>query len=221
MEIQDEIGEYICLAMRAGLAAREEVGEDIGAVVVDRSGGNGPSVIAVAGDARWNGITGPDEGGNGNAMAHAVMRVIGMVARQRLALLKVPGTLSPGPEGPNLFADKPLTSLEHQIYSASTLAPGGYLCHDLELYLTHEPCVMCSMAIVHSRFGRVIFGQRMPLTGGLAAEMEESDTANAGVHGQGEAYGLWWRPELNWKVLGWQWIDDEVSNEELGEQVHA
>ncbi|RKF53120.1 putative cytidine deaminase-like protein [Golovinomyces cichoracearum] len=67
----------------------------------------------------------------------------------------------------------------------------GYLCQDLEIYCTHEPCVMCSMAMVHSRFRRVVFEVRMPHTGGLTAD---------GMLG----YGLFWRKELNWTMLAWQ-----------------
>jgi len=67
----------------------------------------------------------------------------------------------------------------------------GYLCSGLDLYLTHEPCVCCSMAMIHSRFRACIFEKRMPGSGALTAR-DRKDSLG---------YGLFWRRELNWRVM--------------------
>ncbi|KAL9131722.1 MAG: hypothetical protein Q9217_000397 [Psora testacea] len=167
-EIKIQVGTYMNLARTAGRAVADAgVGEDIGAVIVDRTRTQNPSVLVVAGDGRWKGQEDNKQQGVGNAMAHAVMRAIGMVAQKRRVC-------SENPQGYRLddvhqaaFAETPLTPMEHEIYSRPTNISGGYLCLDLEIYITHEPCVMCCMALLHSRFGRVVFGTGMARTGGL------------------------------------------------------
>ena len=210
-EIQKDAGLLLELARRAGLGTSAECsGETIGAVIVDRSQGDGPLVAAAARDARWGDTGIKDRSGAGNPMAHAVMRAIGMIARKRQVLIESSHNDS-GAYTAQWFADRPLTLLERDIYTRSTLSPGGYLCLDMELYITHEPCVMCSMAINHSRFGRVIFGKTMSRTGGLAVEGRSSN-----------AYGLFWRPELNWKFLCWQYVTDEDLAMDDGDKfIHA
>lgn len=42
-----------------------------------------------------------------------------------------------------------------------------YLCTGYDCYLIHEPCVMCAMALVHSRLQRVFFSIPDPLHGAL------------------------------------------------------
>jgi len=36
----------------------------------------------------------------------------------------------------------------------------------MTLFINYEPCIMCSMALVHSRVTRIFFVKNMPLTGG-------------------------------------------------------
>ncbi|KAI9884876.1 MAG: hypothetical protein M1823_003317 [Watsoniomyces obsoletus] len=190
-EVNTRAGLWMGLAQEtARQVAIEGEGEAIGAVVVDRSASELGSLVIVAGDARW---WHPDHldhhrsrGGvdKGNAINHAAMRAIGMVARRRRDQLehtprKTPSSsldkdkdkdVSNGVVDAGLYLDRPLTAIEEAAFAEDVLAPKGYLCVGLDLYITHEPCIMCSMALLHSRFDRVIFGQNMPRTGGLVAE---------------------------------------------------
>jgi len=152
---------------------------------------------------------------SGNVMAHAVMRALGMVGRKRLRCASQPLQASAAKAESNFaaaglehderardafFLDLPLTTLEQQHFAADNLKPDGYLCLKLEVFLTHEPCMMCSMALVHSRVGRVIFKHRMPRTGGLTAETVRNDSGPPGL-----GYGLCWRKELNWQFVCWEY----------------
>ncbi|RGB35162.1 cytidine deaminase-like protein [Rhizophagus diaphanus] len=44
-----------------------------------------------------------------------------------------------------------------------------YLCKGFDIFITHEPCIMCSMALVHSRIGRVFYGHSNKVSGGLGS----------------------------------------------------
>ncbi|RLV89688.1 tRNA-specific adenosine deaminase subunit [Spathaspora sp. JA1] len=75
----------------------------------------------------------------------------------------------------------------------------GYLCHNMIVYTTHEPCVMCCMALVHSRIGRLVYLQRAPTTGGLESNYQLGD-----------------RDGLNWKFQIWKWLgQNEIHRLEL------
>lgn len=178
-------------------------GEAMGACIIQRSP-EGIQLVALAADARWHNHTWT--GGNGNPMAHAVLRAISMVAQK---LVRAEDRNPDGKNPPILefesFQDKPLLEEEELVFQEDHPAPDGYLCHGLELYLTHEPCVMCSMAILHSRMNKVVFSHRMPLTGGIGAEDRETHHEHLNDFGGGRGLGLFWRRELNWSLLAWEW----------------
>ncbi|CAD0024766.1 unnamed protein product [Aureobasidium pullulans] len=175
-------------------------GAGVGCVIIERPTGKPIEVIAVAGDGRHQGFD--EVAGQQNPMAHAVMRAIGMVARKRVrSATRDPTKLNQDMAALDINRPSHTPAVGapkfRKAFNKDNLIPDGYLCVDLEIYLTHEPCVMCTMAILHSRFARCVFGIRMPKTGALTAD------------GGGLGYGLFWRPELNWKFLCWEWKEKD------------
>lgn len=232
--IEASAASYISLARHAGVLAHESgSGQGVGAVIVERTETGSDHVVAVAGDRRWENCDCVSRG-NGDPSKHAVMRAINFVARKRRAMLnrensavldnppftetQASALVSIQPHSPPQQVgdqDDELARLEQPYLDCSrNLAPNGYLCLNLEVYTSHEPCVMCSMALVHSRVGKVVFRQRMPKTGGLTAEQEAS-TGDPGVVA-GLGYGLFWRESLNWRFLCWEWEDEDQNELRIG-----
>lgn len=207
-EINRTVGQYMSLALTAGKDARLRCeGEAVGVVVVERINGQ-ETIVCVTSDQRWirsgdrgQRPTGPDRPrDNGNPAAHAVMRAIEFVAstRQRLA--------------------NPIEDSTDDPPARNNLQPNGYLCLNLEFYVSHEPCVMCSMALVHSRVGRVVFQHYMEATGGLVADRRDATQSTLD-------HGLFWREDLNWRFLCWRWettTGESLEHEiELARDIHA
>ncbi|KAL8647659.1 MAG: hypothetical protein Q9210_005423 [Variospora velana] len=237
--ILPKVGQWMGLALMAGAHAEERgIGVKIGAVIVEKG-----LLVAAAGDGRWtcnDGIYATnriDIGARrqGNPMAHASMRAIALVARKRRDVLAQQSSSISEDKAKRQAAadnkqkdihslDTPFTALEKEVYKGDSITAGGYLCLDMDIYITHEPCVMCSMAILHSRFGKVVYGQRMAGTGGLCAEAEQVDASSCDNDGYGRrlGHGLFWRQELNWRLLAWYWEDeDKDSYATLGDDTHV
>ncbi|KAG4301564.1 hypothetical protein PCANB_001741 [Pneumocystis canis] len=79
-----------------------------------------------------------------------------------------------------------------------------YLCKDLIVITTHEPCVMCCMALVHSRVFRLFYSINMPKTGGLES--------NYHIHG---------RNELNHRYQAFGEFIVENIHHTINEYIHA
>ncbi|KAI5862327.1 cytidine deaminase-like protein [Durotheca rogersii] len=181
-------------------------------------------IVAIAADARWH--QQEKTGHTGNPMAHAALRAISMVAQKLVRAENRPESEQHILEF-EAFQDKPLLADEQAVFDVEHPCPDGYLCHELELYMTHEPCTMCAMAILHSRMGRIVFRHRMPLTGGMGSEDRGHDACGApgsckrGSCGGGQGLGLHWRKELNWSMLGWEWETDKVESLPVDPHLHA
>ncbi|KAI1471598.1 cytidine deaminase-like protein [Daldinia caldariorum] len=181
-------------------------------------------IVAIAADARWHQME--RTGLTGNPMAHAALRAISMVAQKLVRAEDRPKSTQKVMDF-EAFQDKPLLSDEQLVFDGDHPCPDGYLCHELELYMTHEPCTMCAMAILHSRMGRIVFRHRMPLTGGMSSEdrgydaCAASGTCGGGSCGGGQGLGLHWRKELNWTLLGWEWESDSIEKLTVDPHLHA
>ncbi len=64
-----------------------------------------------------------------------------------------------------LASHDPTAHAEVNAMRAAALALGNYRLDDCTLYVTLEPCAMCSGAALHGRFKRVVFGATEPKTG--------------------------------------------------------
>lgn len=170
------------LARKAAMdGAAAGVGCGSGAVICDKAG----RVRAVAADARNR--NGP--------LAHAAMRAIRLIAEKR----RTEGYIEVPRE------EEGLTEVEREYVGSVGDEKAGYLCQDLIVCLTHEPCVMCSMAIVHSRV--------------LAVILEKDSKAGAMRADREGAYGMFWREELNWRFVTFQWkpeAEDKAWDEAVG-----
>lgn len=78
--------------------------------------------------------------------------------------------------------NRPITSADPTAHAevvalrAAAAALGNYRLTGATLYVTLEPCAMCSGAILHARLGRVVFGAFDPRTGAAGSVLEVLNT---------------------------------------------
>lgn len=87
-----------------------------------------------------------------NPLTHCAINAINMVAAQQLQCA-------------------PDVAIEHQHRNEAPPEPktAEYLCTDCTALLVREPCVMCSMALLHSRISCVIYAKPNSSIGGLGS----------------------------------------------------
>ncbi|KAG8915880.1 hypothetical protein FRC00_009586 [Tulasnella sp. 408] len=70
----------------------------------------------------------------------------------------------------------------------------SYLLTGRTLFITHEPCIMCCMALLHSRVKDVVYIKPMPKTGGLGGVDEQKalvEDSVPGLKGVNHRFGIW------------------------------
>jgi tRNA-specific adenosine deaminase 3 len=93
-------------------------------------------------------------------------------------------------------------------------APGSkngshYLLTSLTAFVTHEPCIMCTMALLHSRVKDVVFLSPLPSTGGCGGV-----TCVPALGGVNHRFGIykWSLGEHPWAEW-WRHVDLEIPSE--------
>lgn len=216
--------------------------------ITAEQGGEEAGIVAVAGDARFcaPGIEKSTENSSssggynpnceGGPECHAVMRVVEMIAIQRRSEDDSASEKKEKKHNPSLspleqrylyqpadVEEQPASLVAGETTNSATRvlprSAGGYLCTDLDIYITHEPCLSCSMGILLSRFRAVTFLRRGRLSsGGLASEPvpQSSTETNTNVPPQRENYyGLFWRKELNWRAMCFEFVEDDESESKI------
>lgn len=81
-----------------------------------------------------------------------------------------------------------------------------YLLSGLSLFVTHEPCVYCAMALVHSRVKSVFFLYPSPGTGGFCGAEEDGYASCTGME-DGGPFAVQEQSGLNHRYDVWRWVD--------------
>ena len=234
--MEPHAGLYLSVARHIAREAQDSGrGRGVGVVVVDPEiADKNPddplaAIVSVAGDARYWDAEGKysenmstrsdhhyDPDMEGHPAYHAMMRAVAMVSQKRVSLAQNDASCSepkPSSQLPSSPLTPPLTPFESHILSTSLLLPpsgGGYLCTGLDIYSTHEPCICCAMGMLLSRFRAVIVPKLRP--GRMRPD------ASLGAE---RGYGLHWRTELNWRAVGFEFVEGKGDEQgDYGEDVH-
>ncbi|KAJ8282591.1 hypothetical protein COCON_G00051100 [Conger conger] len=131
--------------------ATQVLGMDaVGAVIVDPQS---ESVLATGHDCR----------GGTNPLHHAVMVCIDLVAQGQgggtYKFDRYPSCQFSAPTLPPHQSSREISpSVDSLGLDQAEQSWVPYICTGYDLYVTREPCVMCAMALVHSRISRVFYG---------------------------------------------------------------
>lgn len=125
---------YMAAALTAAETGAALGMEAVGAVAVDPAS---ERIVAVGHDCRGD-----------RPLHHAVMVCIDLVAQSQ----------GGGCYSFDRYPACRFTPQTSGTFGGTEASSQPYICTGYDLYVTREPCVMCAMALVHSRIGRVFYG---------------------------------------------------------------
>ncbi|KAN0060375.1 tRNA-specific adenosine deaminase subunit tad3 [Thecaphora frezii] len=139
-----------------------------------------------------------------NPLKHAVVQGVAKVAELRA-----------------LDRQQPPPAAASPAQAAASSNGQDYLLTGLVLFTTHEPCVYCSMALVHSRVKAVYFLLPSPGRGGCCgAQLPGSAKCDAGD--DGGVYAIQEQRGLNHAFQVWRWFRPELfQGDEPGERTRS
>ncbi|ODV85299.1 hypothetical protein CANARDRAFT_28565 [[Candida] arabinofermentans NRRL YB-2248] len=90
----------------------------------------------------------------------------------------------------------------------SKASSNNYLCLNYHVYTTHEPCTMCSMALLHSRIDKLVYIKDSTITGSIGRE-------------SGNGYMIHLSCSLNWKFESFKYIGDQYNAPSIDEYIEV
>lgn len=98
----------------------------------------------------------------------------------------------------------------------SATAGQDYLLTGLTLYITHEPCVYCAMALIHSRVRTVFFVVPSAESGGFGGACAGHAGGAICIGGEDAGpYAVHEQSGLNHRYDVWRWVDEDAVRDDV------
>jgi tRNA(Arg) A34 adenosine deaminase TadA len=154
---QAQLREWMRLAWRVAGDAKRRGDCEVGAVLVDPR------------SQRFVGAVGSETLTSGSSLRHAVMVAIARVGKEICAARLASSSASDAEEEEEEEEEGDGPAAKRGRRESLLGSCETYLCTGFDAFVTHEPCAMCAMALLHSRVRRVFWDVPDPKRGALGS----------------------------------------------------